>query len=91
MKSDELELLLKLYEASLNAYCEPKQMIFPCDIIKQINMNTKRAFFILNKWVDNNWLEYGTSVFYGWLTSNGINEAIKLFKLNEEDSNENNN
>jgi len=62
MKPDEQELLTELRN-------HPE--LFTRTVIEQLHMNKKRAAYILEKWTERGWYDYGVNVFAGWLT--GIN------------------
>ena len=44
------------------------------DIINspQMPFHHKRAWFLLEKWSDNGWYEYGVTLDLGWLTDEGV-------------------
>ena len=43
------------------------------DIIKEVNINEKRAIYILQKWTDKGLYNYGISVLSGWI-EDGVKE-----------------
>lgn len=43
----------------------------------------KRAWFILQKWVDNKWYEYGVSLDLGWLTPAGEDMADRVARTQQ--------
>ena len=66
VKSDERELL---------DACKSRPEEFPREIMKTMSINRKRALYLLDKWADKGWYEYGTSLDLGWLTKEGIEAA----------------
>lgn len=38
----------------------------------ECGMNDKRAAYILEKWSDKGWYDYGVSLRAGWLTTEGL-------------------
>lgn len=67
MKDDE-QALLNYLNAGENAL----------EAVKDLRIPPKRAGFILEKWTERGWWEYGVGVFHGWLTSDGREEAERL-------------
>lgn len=67
MKQDEKELLIALCEkrTAENPYPYVRQLV------RDLNMNAKRAAYILDKWTGKGWYNYGVSVMAGWLTDEG--------------------
>lgn len=66
MKSDEREFLLLIYG---------NRNVIPRFIINdknKIDINKKRAWYILEKNCDKDFYEYGVSLDTGWLTPKGI-------------------
>lgn len=47
------------------------------DAIDTIDIPPKRVRYILNKWADKNWYDYGIDLDLGWMTPEGI-EAMNL-------------
>jgi hypothetical protein len=41
-------------------------------VVADLEINGKRAAYILEKWSRKGWYEYGVSVMAGWLTEKGI-------------------
>lgn len=39
------------------------------EVLRQLGMNEKRAFYILEKWDRKGWIDYGTWVWGGWFTA----------------------
>lgn len=82
MKPDEKELLLKLAEIQLhpsNAGIRPEPYALATDLAKTFGMHEKRAHYLLLKWADRGWWEYGVSARTGWLTEKGL-DAAKTIK-----------
>lgn len=42
------------------------------DVVDDLGMNHKRAAYILEKWTDKGWWDYGVSVMAGWFTERGV-------------------
>lgn len=40
------------------------------EVVRQLGMNEKRAFYLLEKWARKGWIDYGTWVWGGWFTAN---------------------
>jgi hypothetical protein len=64
MKTDEKNLLLLCALGAKPADCD--------------DIPPKRLDYILNKWSNKEWLEYGVSPRFGWLTSLGLQKADEL-------------
>jgi hypothetical protein len=47
-------------------------------LIQAQGLNEKRAVYLLDKWEEKGWYEYGVSVLYGWLTPEGEAAAEKM-------------
>lgn len=47
-------------------------------LIKAQGINPKRAVYLLDKWEEKGWYEYGVSVMHGWLTPEGEALAAKM-------------
>lgn len=73
MKVDEFWLLHQLQTSS---YKTPRELIDRGDF----PINKKRAYYLLEKWVDKGWYEYGVCIDLGWLTELG--KSIWLLKVN---------
>ncbi len=76
MKPDEILLLKTLYKE------RPKPLPtndsqFVDDIGERLGMHTKRTLYLLDKWTDKGWWEYGVSLRTGWFTELGLEEAKK--------------
>lgn len=74
MKPDEKAFLLKL------AAERPMQTMgkFATDVAAEIGMHVKRAEYLLQKWTDKGWFNYGVSARSGWLTEAGFAFAKQL-------------
>ena len=76
MKPDELALLKTL------AFHRPKQTWTGPnaeDVGISLGMHHKRVDYILNKWTNKGWWNYGVSARTGWLTEAGVSKAVELF------------
>lgn len=71
IKPDEKELLKTLQERSTLASPAHVRLI-----VGFLGMNEKRAAYILGKWSDKGWYDYGVSVMAGWLTQEGRNVQL---------------
>jgi len=79
MKDDEWELLVEIAKVPKTKRTEFGWLSveeFPRDVAKRLGMNENRAWYILEKWANKGWLEYGVSPFYGWLTDKGKEVAF---------------
>lgn len=88
MKDDEKQFLLTIYEESKNLVpvnifgitmtYQPKNR--PRDIINRPDfpIHHKRAWYLLEKWTDKGWYEFGVTLDLGWLTEKGeaVAEAV---------------
>ena len=63
-KSDEKEFLLLVYHSNE----APRELI-------NCTMHHKRARYLLEKWCDKDWYEYGVALDLGWLTCEGKRKA----------------
>lgn len=69
MKEDERHFLLDLYTRA-----KPRDLINSSDFY----MNHKRAWYLLDKWSNKGWYDYGVTLDLGWLTSKGIAKAEEI-------------
>lgn len=76
MKPDERALLLAYYEATV-AHHE-FYGVWPRDLPLAQIMPYKRVLFLLEKWTDKGWYDYGVSLDLGWLTEEGRKVASAL-------------
>lgn len=67
MKDDEKNLMKALVNDYGLASKSPIRKI-----VDDLGINHKRAAYILWKWADKGWYEYGVSVMAGWLTVEGF-------------------
>lgn len=74
MKEDERAFLLKLSAE------RPRQVDgpFATDVALALGIPIKRAEYILKKWTDKDWWDYGVSLRTGWLTEEGLQAAKVL-------------
>ena len=73
MKDDEKELLETLQRRTV----EDENMPRVRQVIIDIEMNEKRAAYILSIWTDKGWYDYDVSVMAGWLTDSGAKIATE--------------
>lgn len=69
MKEDELKMLkavVSLYDIDL---IERRQS--PREVIYDLGIHHKRAWYLLEKWSSKGWYDYGVCLDLGWLTSEG--------------------
>jgi len=85
MKEDEKKFLIDLYLSSIddNGLITGKKL-YPGDImhLQDFNIPYKRVLYILEKWTDKGWYEYGCSLIYGWLTAKGNDVAKNIISEN---------
>ena len=72
MKLDEQLLLAELARLGW-----PREN-YATEVAASLGINAKRAEYILGKWADRRWWEYGVSLRTGWLTDAGIAAARSL-------------
>lgn len=79
MKDDEKQFLIEIHQQCRCYYPQHTQEgNTPRDIINSPGffMHYKRAWYLLEKWCDKGWYEYGVTLDLGWLTPEGI-QAVK--------------
>lgn len=76
MKDDERQFLAAL---SVNRPRQIADGVFATDVATKIGMNEKRALYLLGKWTDKGWWEYGVSLRSGWFTAAGLAAISELF------------
>jgi hypothetical protein len=64
MKTDEKKLLEMLQKRTAE---DPNQP-YVRQLVIDLGMNEKRAAYILEKWTNKDWYNYGVNVLAGWLT-----------------------
>lgn len=69
MKQDEQELLAAMRERAALG-----ERGYVRDVVGWLCLNDKRAAYILEKWTNKGWYDYGVNVFAGWLTDEGMND-----------------
>jgi hypothetical protein len=74
LKPDEREFLALVVAGNLRR----KPPLTPRDLIPKSGLNEKRALYLLDKWADKGWYEYGVCVDLGWITPKGIKAFIAL-------------
>lgn len=77
MKDDEERLLIAIYNHYTLFLSEQSIR----DIIQNsplIQIPYKRCMYILEKWVEKGWYDYGVSLDLGWLTEEGKAEAKRI-------------
>lgn len=68
MKDDERAFLAECQRCAANTPDrEP-----PRDIYQRMGINWKRACYLLGKWTDKGWYDYGVNVDLGWMTDKGM-------------------
>lgn len=75
MKQDELDFLklmqFECVQTSLGAWwCS--HVLTPRDLWRITGINRKRMDFILQKWADRGWYNYGVNVEMGWMEADGM-------------------
>lgn len=76
MKDDEKQFLIDIYNGL-------KNKLSPRYIINQENfyMNHKRAWYLLEKWTNKDWYDYGVTLDLGWLTDKGVNIITEITNI----------
>ncbi len=91
MKDDEYILLRELFLEKRALKLEDGSFAgfgpYPSETAKRLGMHPKRLNYILEKWTDKDWWEYGVSPQYGWMTDEG-HEAAMLEMLQRGDIDE---
>lgn len=80
MKDDERQFLIDFYRRRKNTRLWPRDLINEPGFV----MPHKRAWYILEKWSNKDWYNYGTTLDLGWLTEKGIEVAEGLMGKVEE-------
>ncbi len=77
MKPDEVQLLLELARVQVTQeYFRGRPGgEFATTIGQRLGINPKRTLYILYKWTDKDWWNYGVSARTGWLTDKGLEAA----------------
>ncbi len=70
MKLDEKVFLLALHSHGET----PRELIYSGTVA----INHKRAKYLLEKWCDKGWYDYGVTLDLGWLTSKGVSKAKEV-------------
>jgi hypothetical protein len=80
MKPDEEALLLAIYEQFIAYIASNRTVEMPRvrQIVLDSRVNHKRAYYLLDKWVNKGWYEYGVSIAAGWLTKEGYFKAAEI-------------
>lgn len=84
MKEDEKKLLIDVYQKCQNNMTKnpltQQGRPWPRDLINSPDfyIHYKRAWYLLEKWSDKGWYEWGTVMDLGWLTREGESAAEKL-------------
>lgn len=74
MKDDEKRFLIDVYMHCRTPDCFPRHMINR----KDFYMHPKRAHYLLSKWADKGWYEWGVTMDLGWLTDKGKKKVEEL-------------
>lgn len=45
----------------------------------EMGMPNNRVSYVLGKWCDKGWYDYGTTLWNGWLTPEGVEDIRRLF------------
>jgi len=75
VKDDEKEFAQTILKA-----CETEELPYLREIAKNLNINEKRAAFIVSKWESKGWLDCGINPLAGWLTEKGKEELKEVTK-----------
>ncbi len=68
MKEDEKKLLESLQKRTREDEHQP----YVRQLVMDLDMNQKRAAYILLKWSNKGWYDWGVNVLAGWLTKDGM-------------------
>ena len=73
MKSDERVFLIEFYEARNFQPYDSEGAITARELINTpgFPLHYKRAWYLLEKWSDKGWYDYGVTLDLGWLTPEG--------------------
>ena len=63
MKQDEIDFLIAVYSKSKDETVR--------DLIKRGSLPAKRCWYLLEKWSNKGWYNYGVTVDLGWLEDEG--------------------
>lgn len=79
MKADERKFLADVFKYRLIGGLEHKS---PRVLINEpsFTMHYKRAWYLLEKWTDKGWYDYGVTEDLGWLTEEGKKQARSLLE-----------
>ncbi len=85
--SEEVEALFRVIVIPPPFPVKTKNHFYVRDII---NLNPhriqyKRAWYLLEKWCEKNWYEYGTTLDLGWITKEGNEIYLDMIKENGKD------
>jgi len=61
-------------ERAFLAALQAEPTLPPRAVIAALGMNPKRAHYLLDKWAERGWYDYGVCIDLGWLTIEGKNE-----------------
>lgn len=78
MKTDEREFLVAVYRRCpkiVNGKMTSGSRVR--DVIDSLNMNHKRSWYLLVKWANRGWYDYGVNLDLGWLTTDGSVQALE--------------
>lgn len=71
MKPDELQFL-KLMQQKGKCPLLRKHGLMPRELLPESGLPAKRMWYLLDKWADKDWYEYGTTLDLGWMTPKGM-------------------
>lgn len=74
IKKDEITLI-----KTILLFCKKPYDMLPRAAIDALNMNWKRLLYLLNKFTNNDFLNYGVNVYFGWLNKDP-SEIIEYYK-----------
>lgn len=67
VKADEIELYNELWaRCPIDAPYKDRERVR--DVIASLDINEKRALYLLDKWSDRGWYEWGVVIDGGWFT-----------------------
>jgi len=79
LKEDEKQFFLQVVNGCTKPYKDGSR-IRPRDIINSegFTMHYKRSWYLLGKWSDKGWYDYGVTLDLGWITLKGYEVAESL-------------
>jgi len=79
MKDDEIQFLKIVYQRCnqiIDGQFVKRERVR--DVISEIEIHHKRCWYLLKKWAEKDWYDYGITLDLGWLTPSGVEKAREL-------------